>query len=1846
MTHISFVNGLKSILPKSSWPWMFAALKHDPVIWDCLSGIIGDRILDQKSTNPSDYSPASISLTALELPTTADQLRSAPMEPAIDGEVDEWEVILADIPIAQAGMLALEMRERYHSTGSWSDVFCDVSKITPTGLACLHGMIPEPVEMLRSLLASNHAGGKNESNIELALHALLSNPIQPREIFSNLGSLIDGISPSQQLDILKMLSRYRPELAAKLSGRIRDAGPVADHNRQSKIELLTDSLVDQIRKAALANIESDSDGAISSLEGSISTAKLLEARLAANVAEIASRKADPQKALAAWEMANELNPGSVDFKAGYAINLVDENRIADAQAHLGESHANHPGHLLATAMLYLKRGEYSDARQAALAALDSVDLYALTDDTIPANLSSRLAQILLELNQPQQAIQAAEFALSHNPNNPELFALLSCASSAATLAEAALLAAHLAVTASPDSHKLNLHLAEALEIVGDWSAALMQRSLIIEEQDAQSDSELLDLARCAIFAEQPESAVEVCQHLLQQDENNAEAMIVLGKAKAVLGDSQVALEYLHQGTQFLPDSPISWMELARFYRDEGQNQKALETIQAASHATPDSPEIHLALGETHLELGELTQALTSLQIALELISSLPQQLASPRQAYNHGVLHFQTSLCLGETLHKLGHLEDAIPVLANAYQQAPTFPELARSYTEALLDSGEIQSAITPLETILTDEPEDIDPYLKYAQSLLALHDNSEVEIEVGRAIPELERALEMYPGHPEGTVLLAEVLAANNELIQAMDAYNKALETELAKEPEWHVRLSLGFGRVALKLGQIETAVASLQEAYQSDPINPGVVRSLAEAYNAADLTEDAYATAKTVLDLVSNDVDTLIWFVDQVESLLAKPGFHTKEAQAEVLNALDKATELEPRRTDLWVRSGQAHQRSGDNLAAITAYKTIAEIYDPSSPSPAADLYQAAQGLMELEDPGSAVNCLERALQPDYTPVSPSDPSLLDILIALSRANFQNGDAKSALDALNQAIDIAPDESSLYIDKADLLLEVDNEGHLENTDLSEALSCLDTALELNPQDPKSHYRAARIRRTAGDIPTALEHAGQLISLSSESTEDMLAARTLAAELALAMIQPDLARNYLDYSESKGEAKDHHKHLDFHCLQAEMALDAGEDHLAVNQLVKILETAPEDPRVLAIQARLSIKRGDYHAAKTTFNTAYQAIGDPSNASTASLRILAETALESRQWQISIELHRYIRERSPKEPGSHLALARAIVLRAEYERLCQTMDAVQRSPGESSMDEDAHREFEVAILEAKDQVDIWEDTLYQSGNANQDLNISRAAINRWQARGEAIFAPSQKSAQAIADLPHKTPGDVAALVACLHQTGELKAAGIAAREYPQNALVLIQLALALSEDKPRQALSAIQAASESTRRPKSLYTAGMAGVNIEIEPFILAFQARHYHLHGQSFEDQANALKCIQTALTIWPDEPRWHALAAQIHLSGISGDKITSFSDAIPHLERAIELDPNYADAYLTLGNIYLKEGSTQKAIDTIKAAADLVPDQATPWMLLAQAHLVAGDLDQAGSYVERAVTLSPNEVGPLLLRGEIDLKAGNPNGAQSRAQAALRINPDDMAAMSLLAHSLSELGRPDEALSLLEIALQNTPDSLPLSLEKVRIIRHTEGKSTALQAINELNTRYPDEPVILASQAEALDEAGEYENAIQAAQSALRLDSDQGRLSLSEQAKLHYLLGCSFRRAGQLDQAVHHLSEAKGLSPEVADIYLELGKTHEERREYDQAMNTYQQAINAIPNDYRAYYQIGVTLKECKDYQGAEKMLRKAAELAPNEPSIHRMLAAVVALNLVHNYRDEVPQNLGISA
>jgi tetratricopeptide (TPR) repeat protein len=752
------------------------------------------------------------------------------------------------------------------------------------------------------------------------------------------------------------------------------------------------------------------------------------------------------------------------------------------------------------------------------------------------------------------------------------------------------------------------------------------------------------------------------------------------------------------------------------------------------------------------------------------------------------------------------------------------------------------------------------------------------------------------------------------------------------------------------------------------------------------------------------------------------------------------------------------------------------------------------------------------------------------------------------------------------------------------------------------------------------------------------------MCARALAADLALAMLQPTQARVYLDGPLPPSEPAEPIEDdvlLNYYALRAETALETGDERGAVEELVRVLEISPENPRLLAIQARIIHHREDPQSAADVLESVLKSMGDPSQAEVSLIRAAAQAAIDQSQWEVAISLFERAIEQAGSEPRSHMDLARTLVLRAEFSSLCQALDAIRRADEPQARSEAAQQALDLALTKAEELVRNWDGQM-------ENRSISRwadptAQIQHWRARGTAIFQPSAEAARALAALPPNAD-DAAARVACLREVGDLVAAGLAARDYPQHPLVLLQLALALLHEKPRQAMAAIHAAVDVLNDPAASRRNRSAFCAREISPLAYSLMARLFHINGNRAGDRESALQAIQNALNLWDDEPHWHVLAAEIYLGGETVEEQSDLDAAINHLEQATRLEPSNTESLLVLGQIYLRQGAAQKAAQSFEQAVQAEPEEPEPSLWLARAQRSLGDLEGAAANAERAVTLAPNQVQPLLLRGEIALQANNPRGAQSRAQAALRIQPDDPEVLLLLARALNALDRPEEALATLEKALPLASESLPLSVERVRLLQRAHGFDAAIQAAQTLADHNPEEPRVLALQAELLEGAGQGEAAIRAAQRALRLPDrltgTANGLPNPEQAKLHYLLGRMLSRSGQLDQAVHHLTETIRLAPEMVEAYLEIGHVHQERRQHNQALNAYRQAITVAPHDHRPYYLIGLALKESKDYLGAEKMLRRAADLAPNDVSIHRLLGAVVALNLVHNRREPTSQ------
>jgi tetratricopeptide (TPR) repeat protein len=475
----------------------------------------------------------------------------------------------------------------------------------------------------------------------------------------------------------------------------------------------------------------------------------------------------------------------------------------------------------------------------------------------------------------------------------------------------------------------------------------------------------------------------------------------------------------------------------------------------------------------------------------------------------------------------------------------------------------------------------------------------------------------------------------------------------------------------------------------------------------------------------------------------------------------------------------------------------------------------------------------------------------------------------------------------------------------------------------------------------------------------------------------------------------------------------------------------------------------------------------------------------------------------------------------------------------------------------------------------------------------------------------------------------------------ASRCFPQHPLVLAQLSATLKSTGQHypEAFSAAQEAGRclaaGERDGKSWVIPTLGDQPAALTHALIAATAC-------AAGDYDAALNSIGQALTIFPEEPGWHALAAKIH------SQRRDYDESVEHLEQACRLEPNNYQHFLGLGSALLAvpvddQELSERAINAFEKAADLAPDSTEAWMLLAEAYSNAGLLSKASGCCERAMTLAPDQPAPLILRAEIALQASDPQEAYNRLQSAMSLPVDsktqpDAQQILLLARVLDQLNRPGEALTELEKALEQVSEPLPLLLERVHLIRRSQGMPAAVEALRTLGEQYPQEPVVLAYMAKGYAETGNKDAAISYAQRALQTSITPDVLLVldtDEQARMHLLLGKLLRQSGQLDQSLYHLNEANLKDPRLLEPYLELGCVLQERRQINQALQIYNRATTIAPRDPRPYFQAGLALKDSKDYIGAEAMLRRAASLAPNDLGIHRQLGAVVALNLVHNRR-----------
>jgi type IV pilus assembly protein PilF len=190
----------------------------------------------------------------------------------------------------------------------------------------------------------------------------------------------------------------------------------------------------------------------------------------------------------------------------------------------------------------------------------------------------------------------------------------------------------------------------------------------------------------------------------------------------------------------------------------------------------------------------------------------------------------------------------------------------------------------------------------------------------------------------------------------------------------------------------------------------------------------------------------------------------------------------------------------------------------------------------------------------------------------------------------------------------------------------------------------------------------------------------------------------------------------------------------------------------------------------------------------------------------------------------------------------------------------------------------------------------------------------------------------------------------------------------------------------------------------------------------------------ALALREFMAAEQLNPGDPRVHYALGEAYLAQ------GKMADSELHYRRAVEIDPQHHDAWLSLSALLIVEKRYAEATAICRELID-DPTYPTPWRALANAGFAEfqlGHLAEARDLLQRAREYNENYWPASLSLAQLEVQEGRRLDALHLLQSALEIQPGPNVEAELnyrIAEIYVSLGRREEAMGHLTTAVARAP-------------------------------------------------------------------------------------------------------------------------------------------------------------------------------------------------------------------
>lgn len=394
-------------------------------------------------------------------------------------------------------------------------------------------------------------------------------------------------------------------------------------------------------------------------------------------------------------------------------------------------------------------------------------------------------------------------------------------------------------------------------------------------------------------------------------------------------------------------------------------------------------------------------------------------------------------------------------------------------------------------------------------------------------------------------------------------------------------------------------------------------------------------------------------------------------------------------------------------------------------------------------------------------------------------------------------------------------------------------------------------------------------------------------------------------------------------------------------------------------------------------------------------------------------------------------------------------------------------------------------------------------------------------------------------------------------------------------------------------------------------------------------------KDYVKSILLYRRAISLAPGEAKYYYNLGAVY------QNVDRCSQALQNFNRAIDLDPTLADAYLASGLCHSKMKNQRDAVAIWQQADRLGLQSAEIAFYLGLASLDADQLSAAKAYFDKALRYAPQLPEPHNGLAALALRQGNLKRAMFHWKAAA----DRLSASRFVQGNLG-FNRAYEAR---RFAVENSLDIIvgvasveyrPEVVDGLRLLKSGDFRA-AEQSLRKAASLDPKNQEVKNFLAYALALQGEYsaahdlwEGLANSASGDVQVLNNLGvmKSSLGYPAAAidlfkkvidmeplfwrgYHNLAAVYARKGEVAQAVATYKKALAIDERVPEVHNDLGFVYEKSNAIEEALESYARAIEIDPDFEMANFNLGLLHLRNNAYEKAEQHFRKVLQSSPND-------------------------------